>query len=385
MYSLYYLDSQLSVCCNLRPILAALEIKFELPCRDDVWSAPTAEAWQALSTIQDGSFNEGDDDEANCDPRPAHGDLYSSLMHLMNPRPLGRPLGLLWHSSFASLVLVVQIQMMVRDLILGSTFLYHNIRFDDPNHTLSIISESSRAQVMQALEALADLMPRINPQDFDCDPFPVDNTLWNHVWIAWHYSALCLTHQDGLLTNGIVEYSLPTAISTAWELGKPRSKQYRDVYEDRDVARVAKHLTEILALLTVPSLGATVGRQSPGAEDPFTTIIAFKSCLMGWRMVRLIAIGLQESSERQASSLSSVNAAFGRSVMYDILSAMDTVGKAQLGEGFFADHMRETTSNRLEMLKDSEARYLERVEAAITRRDTWPAAAWIGAVFTETK
>ena len=376
MYCLYYLDSQLAVCCNLRPLLSALELKFELPCRDDLWSAPTAEAWQALAADQNGSFNEEDDDAANAEPRPAPGDLYNSLLNLMNPRPPGKPLGLLWNSSFASLVLVMQILMMVRDLTLGSTFLYNNIRADDCSQTstLSIISESSRAQVMQALEALANLMPPISPQNHEVSgPFPIDNSVWNHVWIAWHYTALSVTHQDGLLTNGMVEYSLPAAISTAWELGKPRSKQYRDIYEDRDVARVAKHLAQILALLTKPSLGATTGRQCRTAEDPFTTMIAFKSCLMGWRMVRLIAISLEEGSEREvASSLSCMYMAFGRTVMRDILMAMEP----EVGDVFF-------DGSTTELLNDSEARYVERVEAAIARRKVWPAALWIGAVFSE--
>lgn len=29
MYCLYYLDAQISVCCNLRPLLTALELKYE--------------------------------------------------------------------------------------------------------------------------------------------------------------------------------------------------------------------------------------------------------------------------------------------------------------------------------------------------------------------
>ncbi|KAF4123091.1 early growth response protein 1 (egr-1) [Geosmithia morbida] len=385
MYSLYYLDSQLSMCFNLRPHLAALEVKFDLPCRDDVWSAPTAEAWKMLAIDQDGSFNEEDDDDANGEPRPPHGDLYSSLMHLMNPRPQAPPLGLLWHSSFASLMLIVQLQMMVRDLTLGSTFLYRNIRADDPNHALSIISESDRAQVMQALEALADLMPRVCSQKAIGDPQSPDNSLWNHVWVAWHYTALCLTHQDGLLTSGIVEYSLPTAISTAWELGRPRAKKYRDVYEDRDVVRVATHLARILDLLTRPALGASVGPECTGSEDPFTTVIAFKSCLMGWRIVRLITIGIQDSLRGQRSTiLPSVYTAFGRSMMYDILTALDPENDGRLEDVTGDERLSESSPRSSEMLKDSERHYLERIEDALTRRNHWPLATWIAAVFTET-
>ncbi|RDW81492.1 uncharacterized protein DSM5745_05049 [Aspergillus mulundensis] len=388
MYALYYLDAQMSVMCNIRPLLTALEVKYELPCRDDLWSAPNAQAWSSLLVLsQDGSFNnEHDDDDANVDPRPAQGDLYSSIMHLMAPGPPGKSLGLLWNSSFAALMLVMQIQMMVRDLVLGSTFLYHNIRGGDGNdaerhrHTLSIIPEHSRAQVMQALDSLADLMPPRPSATADC---PVDVRLWNHVWIAWHYTALCLTHQDGLLTNGIVEYSLPTAISTAWELGKPRSKQLRDVYEDRDVIRVAGCLENILALVTKPALGASI--RSSGTEDPFTTMLAFKTVLIGWRAVRLMGLGLQEDSSSSPSA-SSIYTLSAKVLMRKILGSMEVDNERE------EDHRRDRRGSggsqqsisSFTILNDSEALYLERVEAALARRDVWPAAVWIGAVFTET-
>ena len=131
MYALYYLDSQLANSCNVRPLLSALELKYELPCPDNCWSAPTANAWASLVQTQTSSFNmnEEDDTDGNPEPRPAQGDLYESLMHLIRPdRCIGRPLGLLWYSPFASLMLIIQVQMMIRDLTLTSAFFYSNIR-----------------------------------------------------------------------------------------------------------------------------------------------------------------------------------------------------------------------------------------------------------------
>lgn len=386
MYSLYYLDSQLSICFNLRPLLAALEVKYELPCRDDIWSAPTAEAWAALVATQDGSFNTEDDYEANWEPRPPQGDIYSSLMQLMNPRPKaqGKPLGLLWHSSFTCLLLVTQIHMMIRDLTLGSTFLYKNIRAEDSNHKLSIVSESSRAQVMQGLDALADLMPQIGPRTatYEVNAPSIEPTApWNHIWIFWHYAALSLTHQDGLLTSGIVEYSLPAAISTMWELGKPRSKMFRDVYDDHDAVRVTRHLTRILQLLTKSDIDTTANIQGLDAEDPFITMVAFKTSLMGWRLVRLVSLSVQEGySGPECTSMPSIYTAFARSMMYGILTAME------FENGHGNTFPTSAASPRCaELLKDSEAQYLSRIEAAICSRDVWPVAKWIKAVFTETK
>lgn len=285
MYCLYYLDCQMAVCCNVRPLLTSIELKYELPCRDDLWSASTAGEWELLLQAQEVSFNEEDDNNANVEPRPAHGDLYENLMQLMNPNPPRRPLGFLWRSPFACLMLVIQIQMMVRDLTISSIFLFNNISSDENRHNLSIISEDNRAPIMRALEALADLMPKINSPSWpymfnnNISTPPVNLTVWHPIWIAWHYTAMCLTHQDSLLTSGIVEYSLPTAISTTWELGKPRAKQHRDIYEDRDVIRVVNHFEMILVLLAQSSADRYFVHSPPSATsrqfngDQFTTIL----------------------------------------------------------------------------------------------------------------
>lgn len=390
IYSLYYLDVQMSICCNIRPLLTALEIKYDLPCSENIWSAPTASAWQSFVLDQDCSLNEAEDDAANRNPRPVQGDLYSTLMHLMSPAPPGKRLGLLWRSAFAGLVLVMQIQMMVRDLILGSTFLYHNIRSPDDKerHRLSIVPESARAQVMEALNTLADLMPTVQqvretteanhgPHELDGGA-TADVGLWNQVWIAWHYTVLCLTHQDGLLTNGVVEYGLPTAISTSWELGKPRSKHLRDVYEDRDVIRVAASLENIQALL-MDSVGAMNQGTDCAPEDPFITILGFKSCLMGWRTVRLLALGLQERS----GSHSNVYKISARVLMQNILTS---IGLKDEKVSRHADGQQGVTAGSatgFSVLNGYEAQYLSCVEAAVTKRNMWPVATWIEAVFAE--
>lgn len=124
--------------CNVQPLLSALEIKYELPCRDDLWAAPTAEAWNSLRQGDLFSFNEEDDFKGNPQPRPAQGYLYESLMHLIHPGPKGKSLKLLWYSPFASLVLVIQIQMMARELTMASIFLYSNVRRTDNRHDLYV-------------------------------------------------------------------------------------------------------------------------------------------------------------------------------------------------------------------------------------------------------
>ncbi|KAK0381313.1 hypothetical protein CLIM01_01282 [Colletotrichum limetticola] len=370
VYCLYYLDAQLSVCCNIRPLLAALELKYELPCQDDTWQAATAETWQALIVSQEGSFNEEDDYEANGDPRPAHGDLYASLMYLMNPNPQDRPLRLLWHSSFACLMLITQILMMIRDLTLASSLLYNNVRCGESKNNLSIISEASRTSIMQALNALSDIMRK---PSFPNDSESVESSLWSNVWIVWHYAAMNLTHQEALLTSGIVEYSLPSAVSTCWELGKPRVKQHRDVYEDRDVIRVASSLESILVLLSRDTRPIDINFQlqpefTPKIiEDPFITMIGYKACLLGWRIVRLMAVSLQTSTASSNIQTQSIYSMSARVVLTGILAAI----RGQW--------------NPTAAVDDAESRYLAWMEATFLARDVWPPSKWIVAVFNESR
>ncbi|KAI1637002.1 fungal-specific transcription factor domain-containing protein [Biscogniauxia mediterranea] len=393
MYCLYYLDAQLSICCNMRPLLTALELKYELPCRDDIWSARTANAWHLLLQGQEFSFNEEDDYDANGEPRPAQGDLYESMMHLMNPDPSDRPLGLLWYSSFASLMLIIQIQMMTRELTLASIFLYNNVRGQETRHNLSIITEGNRAPIMQALNNLADLMPRPSSTAwsavFNSDSSTsVHAALWHSVWMVWHYTAISLTHQDALLTSGIVEYSLPTAISTAWELGKPRAKEHRDVYEDRDVMRVVDNLEHIIQMLGTPPTGALLRdptgtvSEEPCIEDPFATVLGFKACMMGWRVVRLMALGYEQqiSTRSEVFQLSRPNLC-SLSSQVILARVMEALGP-ETGDQAQFQHVNQ---GHLGIVSSAEARFLEWTERTFALRDIWPPGEWVVAVFNENR
>lgn len=127
--------------CNVRPLLSALELKYQLPCPDNLWNLPTAVSWSLLLQAQTLSFNmnEEDDTDGNPDPRPAHGDLYEFLLQLIR-RDTGvrQPLGLLWYSPFASLMLIMQMQMMIRDMTLASVFFFSNKNLETKRHNLYV-------------------------------------------------------------------------------------------------------------------------------------------------------------------------------------------------------------------------------------------------------
>ncbi|KAK7417853.1 hypothetical protein QQX98_004328 [Neonectria punicea] len=315
-------------------------------------------------------MNEEDDYEGNPDPRPAHGDLYECLMHLIHPnRTVGQPLGLLWYSPFASLILIIQMQMMIRDMTMASVFFSSNVNPGSTRHNLS------------GAHSLNHLIPKLETLNFldDTATFGIDDaaqtdrgnkTLWHSVWIAWHYTALTLTHQDALLTTGIVEPSLPTAISTCWELGKPRAKDHRDVYNDRDFIRIVDHLEQLIELMNTPTITSTSrdGASFQCQEDPFMTMLGFKACIMGWRVVRLMALSVEHKLlTGELPVKASTSTSLARVVLARLMDAIASGGES------FIDGI------------SSDSRYLHWATKAFSLRDTWPTGSWMVAVFQETQ
>lgn len=145
----------MAVTCNIKPILSAMEIKYELPCREHFWSALSPETWNSLRQEELSSFSEEDDSNGNSEPRPGQGLLYESMMHLIHRGHRDQQLKILWYSPFAALILVAQIQMMAREVISASIFLYSNIGNEKNRHNLTMLTEEHRGPILQALMNLA--------------------------------------------------------------------------------------------------------------------------------------------------------------------------------------------------------------------------------------
>lgn len=177
----------------------------------------------------------------------------------------------------------------------------------------SLLTETQYTQISQALRSIAEMVPR---EDFriasvttsfrptyngSIDPFSSltsmpqnqqsHDALWHYFWIMWYYTSITLSHPDALLIRGVVETSLPGAIATAGHLARPKPKAQRDIYEDRDVFRLLNSIDQSLRRLIpadpVASSGGGGGAERDRSENPFTTLLGFKTSLAGWRLVRL--------------------------------------------------------------------------------------------------
>ncbi|KAF6816906.1 early growth response protein 1 (egr-1) [Colletotrichum plurivorum] len=400
VYMLYLLDSQLAILCNLRPMLSSLEIKYDLPCCEDMWLARSDRDWFERRRQRFKSFDEPDDQAYAHETPPSQGFFYEASQTLLHAnrtdkepgeegRRQPRKLRLLWASPFAAVILVTQLQMMARELTHASCLLE---RPKAQRRALSILTDKQHAQISQALKGIAELVPRNQKPVFssffdfgrmDTFPDPGDDQtpLWHTFWILWYYTSITLSHPDSLLVSGVVESNLPLAIATAGHLATPRSKDKRDIYEDCDVFRILNDLEMALDLLNPIKSTAP-----PALENPFITLLGFKICLVGWRLVRLTMPAAQRGILGvHSAGMSMGTNSNGRSNPSRFV--LDAI-MACVGTGTDVD--AENAAAALVMLDErpvdlarSEVRFLEWIVANFTKRTTWPVGSWVAAVMQE--
>ncbi|KXH27599.1 elongation factor 1-gamma [Colletotrichum salicis] len=405
VYMLYLLDSQLAILCNLRPMLSSLEIKYDLPCCEDIWLARSDRDWYERRRQRFKSFDEPDDNAYSHETPPSQGFFYEASQTLLHSgrgddkesggKRQPKKLRLLWASPFAAVILVTQLQMMARELTHASCLLE---RPKAQRRALSILTDKQHAQISQALKGIAELVPRNQKPVFsffdfgrmDVLPDGSDQTpLWHTFWILWYYTSITLSHPDSLLVSGVVESNLPLAIATAGHLATPRSKDKRDIYEDRDVFRILNDLEMALDLLNPIKSTAP-----PSLENPFITLLGFKICLVGWRLVRLTMPAAQRSSVNDMDGSGGMamrlgmgmgNNTNGRSnpSRFVLDAIMACVGNA-------GDDVVDNAAAALAMLDDrpidlarSEVRFLEWIVANFNKRTTWPVGKWVATVMEE--
>ncbi|RDW64797.1 hypothetical protein BP6252_10448 [Coleophoma cylindrospora] len=393
VYSLYLLDSQLAILCNLRPMLSSLEIKYDLPCSENLWLAKSASSWFARRQEQFNSFNDNDDESYDHEASPSQGFFYEASQTLLHSKHLKdhKKLRLLWASPFAAIILVTQLQMMARELTHASCLLE---RPKSQRRALSVLTDSQHSQISQALKGIAELVPRnkrstfsfLPPNDL---PFPDNETpLWHSFWLLWLYSSLTLSHPDSLLVSGVVECNLPLAIATAGHLATPRSKEKRDIYEDRDVFRILNDLE-----LALERMSPTKSTASPLMENPFISILGFKICLIGWRLVRLTMSEAHEAANRGTTSnpckfVLDIIMAFVHLEQDAIMCNEALYGTAvhEQEAGLHATNNPSTITNLGQTVSDtmaSEVQFLEWVIDVFKQRKSWPVGNWIAAVMDE--
>lgn len=183
--------------------------------------------------------------------------------------------------------------------------------------------------------------------------------------MLWYYTSITLSHPDSLLVSGVVECNLPLAIATAGHLATPRSKDKRDIYEDRDVFRILNDLE-----LALEKLSPTKSVALPTLESPFITLLGFKICLVGWRLVRLTMGEAHESNKRGARTNPC------KFVLDAIMACVDDQGDPLMLDTGFSNPPPDRTMR-------SEIVFLAWVIEVFKKRTSWPVGKWVAAVMEE--
>lgn len=112
-------------------------------------------------------------------------------------------------------------------------------------------------------------------------------------------------------------------------------------------------------------------------EDPFMTMVGFKACLMGWRLVRLMSLTVAQSNVNipgarvpstyavTAPEFPSTYAVTAQVLLGGILAAINS------------------DDNPVNISETPEARYLTWIEANFASQRFWPLGKWIVAVFND--
>lgn len=204
-------------------MISSLEIKYDLPCCEDMWLAKTSDEWLLCQKAQFKSFDNFDDQSYAHETPPSQGFFYEASQTLLHPdrqKRQPRKLRLLWASPFAAIILVTQLQMMARELTHASCLLE---RPKSQRRTLSVLTDKQHTQISQALKGIVELVPRKQRPIFNFFDFRRADTflevqdetpLWHTFWVLWYYTSITLSHPDSLLVSGIVESNLPLAIAS---------------------------------------------------------------------------------------------------------------------------------------------------------------------------
>lgn len=115
-------------------------------------------------------------------------------------------------------------------------------------------------------------------------------------------------------------------------------------------------------------------------EDPFVTMLGFKACMMGWRVVRLMTLGIDRSTRVGAlTTKPSLYSSTARIVLSRLMEA--------LGSQWSSENIIEDLTLGLHgwpNLNSHESHYIDWIIKSFSLRDTWPIGTWMVAVFKET-
>ena len=113
-------------------------------------------------------------------------------------------------------------------------------------------------------------------------------------------------------------------------------------------------------------------------EDPFISLLGFKTCMIGWRVVRLMVLSADRAF--RTGALPTKPSIYTSSAQI-VLARLAEVMGSQLGvdEGF--DPL--LWMQGLASASSYEKQYLDWATAAFSERDTWPVGSWMVAVWRE--
>ncbi|KAM5353400.1 hypothetical protein ACJ41O_000050 [Fusarium nematophilum] len=293
MHAVLFLDFQILYPCNIRSLVSALDLGWELPFSSALWESDSAATWyEALQKDARVSALLEPNDEL-CFPGPTTQSLALAMQSLMSDTPNPDILTALEASPISIIFLLSSLDSLVRDF----TRSYYQLppTLSDPS-AFHILTQAQNRQISAVLRHVSKLA-RERPQTDDGS----QDSLWTGIERMALAVKISLYKPDDLLIGGIVDSSVVAGLATATHLTLGRYTGSR-----RSLQSLLQHSSGddgVLFILeeTVDTLSSIFGHNGQDAqyEAPWVTVATHRILLAGWRSLRWAAPEMRKRAEEQ--------------------------------------------------------------------------------------
>lgn len=303
LYALVFLDSHIFKTCNLRPMISAIELGWELPHAAMLWEANTSRIWLER-LYQDGcgatvSFDTTTKYEFQGKSTKS---LTVATQSLMSASPCPHLTAALAASPFATLCVAANLDCLVQDF----TRCYYQLApsLSDPS-AFHILSQSQNKLVVAALRALSGAKAAAADARQYAD-------LWHAVDLLGVSVKAGLCAPDDLLIGGIVDTGIAAGLATSAHLtlgsyfAARRSTQASGAAQELDGAASLGLLAQLM-----PTLGLAAERthEAVRGEGPWATVVTIRLLLTLWKALRHVVQHLRRSASAGSTAVSAFDPA----------------------------------------------------------------------------
>lgn len=303
LYALVFLDSHIFKTCNLRPMISAIELGWEIPHAAMLWEANTSRIWLER-LYQDGcgatvSFDTTTKYEFQGKSTKS---LTVATQSLMSASPCPHLMAGLAASPFAALCVAANLDCLVQDF----TRCYYQLApsLSDPS-TFHILSQSQNKIIVAALRSISS----VKTTSADAGQY---SDLWHTIDLMAISIKASLCTPDDLLIGGIVDNSITAGLATSAHLtlgsyfAARRSTQASGAAQELNGAGSLGLLAQLMPTLDIATERT---HEAVRGEGPWATVVTIRLLLALWKALRHVVQHLRQGATGGSNAVSAFDPA----------------------------------------------------------------------------